>query len=365
MPTNKKQVQQFLGMASYYRRFIKDFAKIAKPLHRLTEHNHKFQWLPDCQRTFLQLRQQLLSPPILAHPDFSKQFILDTDASDSGLGAVLSQIGEDGTEKVIAYGSQLLSKPERKYCVARRELLAVVKFSRQYRPYLLGHKFVLRTDHGSLSWLQNFKEPEGQLARWLEQLQELNFEVVHRKGIKHNNADALSRIPCTQCGRQTHLPENHPALALPGPNLPTKESETIRALQLNDPTIGPLLRRKEEDQKPDPRELRSLGHSARRLLQIWNQLRVYNGILCRIYAPQTEGSQSPWVQMIIPPSLQGDTLRNLHEGTMAGHLGMEKMLARLQERFYWPGYHRDVTEWCQNCPLGKIQHQSLEHHCRV
>ena len=143
---------------------------------------------------------------------------------------MLSQIGEDGTEKLITYGSQLLSKPEQKYCVTCRELLAVVKFSRQYRPYLLGHKFVLRTDHGSLSWLQNFKEPEGQLAHWLEQLQELYFEVVHRKGIKHNNADALSRLHCTQCGRQTHLPENHPALAiisLAGPNLPTKESETI------------------------------------------------------------------------------------------------------------------------------------------
>ena len=90
----------------------------------------------------MQLRQQLSSPPILAHPDFSKQFILDTDASDCGLGGVLSQVGEDGKERVIAYGSQLLTKPERWYCVTRRELLPVVKFTRHYHSYLLGRRFV-------------------------------------------------------------------------------------------------------------------------------------------------------------------------------------------------------------------------------
>ena len=164
---------------------------------------------------------------------------------------MLSQIGEDGIEKVIAYGSQLLTKPERKYYITCRELLAVVKLSQQYRPYLMGHKFVLRTDHGSLSWLQNFKQPEGQLAHWLEQLKELDFKVVHRKDIKHNK----SRFPCSQCGRQTHLLENHPTFAvvsLPGPNLPKQESETIRTLQFNDPTIGPLLRGKEETKSQIP-----------------------------------------------------------------------------------------------------------------
>ena len=94
-------------------------------------------------------------------------------------------MGEDGKERVIAYGSQLLTKPERWYCVMRRELLPVVKFTRQYRSYLLDRRFVLRTDHGSLSWLQSFREPEGQLAHWLEQLQEFDFEVIHRRGIKH------------------------------------------------------------------------------------------------------------------------------------------------------------------------------------
>ena len=106
--------------------------------------------------------------------------------------AVLSQVDREGRERAIAYGSRLLSKAERRYCVTRQELLAVVTFTRHFRPYLVGRHFLLRTDHGSLTWLQNFREPEGQLARWLEQLQELDFEIVHRKGRKHTNADALS-----------------------------------------------------------------------------------------------------------------------------------------------------------------------------
>ena len=116
------------------------------------------------------------------------------DASDTGIGAVLSQQDDEGRERVIAYGSRVLSKAERRYCVTRWELLAVVMFTRQYHPYLMGRRFLLRTDYGSLTWLRNFREPEGQLARWLERLEELEFDIVHRQGKKHTNADALSRI---------------------------------------------------------------------------------------------------------------------------------------------------------------------------
>ena len=114
-PNSTKEVQSFLGFASYYRRFIQDFAEIAKPLHRLTERGVPFKWTAECQAAFEELRQQLISAPILADPDFGWQFILDTDASDMGLGAVLSQVDKEGRER--PYGSQLLSKAERRYCV--------------------------------------------------------------------------------------------------------------------------------------------------------------------------------------------------------------------------------------------------------
>jgi hypothetical protein len=147
IPNSPKEVQQFLGLAGYYRRFIQDFAEIARPLHRLTERNCPFKWSTECQTAFDKLRDCLCSSPILCYPDFSRPFLLDTDASDSGIGAVLSQLDE-GRERVVAYASRLLSKPERQYCVTRRELLAVVVFTRHFRPFLLGSKFTLRTDHG-------------------------------------------------------------------------------------------------------------------------------------------------------------------------------------------------------------------------
>ncbi|KAF7644237.1 hypothetical protein LDENG_00225370 [Lucifuga dentata] len=112
-----------------------------------------------------------------------------------GVGAVLSQETEGG-ERVVAYYSRALSRPERNYCVTQHELLAVVSALHHFRPYLYGHSFLLRTDHASLTWLLSFKEPEGQVARWIEALQSYSFDIQHRAGQQHSNADALSRRPC-------------------------------------------------------------------------------------------------------------------------------------------------------------------------
>ena len=120
VPTCTKEVQCFLGFAGYYRRFVHRFPELARPLHRLTEKNQPFKWSDECQAAFEHLKKYLLSPPILIYPQFYRMFILDTDASNEGVGAVLSQVGEDGRELVVAYGSRLLTKAERKYCVTRR-----------------------------------------------------------------------------------------------------------------------------------------------------------------------------------------------------------------------------------------------------
>ena len=180
VPTSGRDVQQFLGLVGYYRNYIQNFATIAKPLYQLTERGREFDWSKECSISFQELRSRLVAAPILAFPDFSKTFLLDTDACETGIGAVLSQ-EHDGLERVVAYASRTLSKAERKYCVTRKELLAVVTFMRHFRPYLLGHHFILRTDHSSLQWIYSMKEPEGQLARWLEQIQEFDVEVVHRR----------------------------------------------------------------------------------------------------------------------------------------------------------------------------------------
>ncbi|MCG8075029.1 MAG: reverse transcriptase, partial [Candidatus Thiodiazotropha taylori] len=201
IPVNLTELRSFLGLCSYYRRFISGFSMIAKPLYRLTEKEQSFLWSDECDESFRTLKKKLTGAPVLAYPDFSEAFILDTDASDSNIGAVLSQI-QNGTERVICYGSRSLSKAEKKYCVTRTELLALVYFVKYYRHYLLGRKFTVRTDHNSLRWMLKTKNPEGQLARWIDTLSSFQFEVQHRPGRKHSNADALSRIPCRQCGHK-------------------------------------------------------------------------------------------------------------------------------------------------------------------
>ena len=203
-PKDLRELRGFLGLASYYRKFIRDFALIAEPLHALMRKDAIFAWSEQCQTAFEELKERLCSSPILAYPCREGLFVLDTDASDYGIGAVLSQV-QDGEEKVIAYASRALSKPERNYCVTRRELLAIVHFTGYFRHYLYGTHFKVRTDHGSLRWLYNFKEPEGQVARWIERLNTFDFEIEHRPGRKHENADALSRHPCVQCGRPDEL----------------------------------------------------------------------------------------------------------------------------------------------------------------
>ncbi|KAJ8349608.1 hypothetical protein SKAU_G00247380 [Synaphobranchus kaupii] len=156
---------------------------------------------------FDQLRAALTEAPVLAYPDAQRPFIIDTDASNTGVGAILSQEDEDD-ERVVAYYSRALGKAERNYCVTRRELLAVVRALHHFRPYLQGSDFLLRTDHASLTWLLNFKDPEGQVALQVAlQLQGYDFEIQHRAGRLHGNADALSCRPCAAqecryCSRQ-------------------------------------------------------------------------------------------------------------------------------------------------------------------
>lgn len=204
-PTTVREVRSFLGLASYYRKYVKGFSQIAKPLFHSTRKDNKFRWEDKTEVAFQELKNRLISAPILAFPQADgSEFILDTDASNYAIGAVVSQV-QDGKERVISYGSRTLDKPERNYCVTRREMLAVVYFIKYFKHYLLGRPFRLRTDHGSLTWLQNFREPDGQIHRWIQQLSQFHMKIEHRPGNRHGNADAMSRLVtengefCKQC----------------------------------------------------------------------------------------------------------------------------------------------------------------------
>ena len=204
-PTMIKGVREFLGFTGYYRRFVPDYSTVAQPLVHLLGKDCKFEWTTACQDAFKALGALLILAPVLAFPKEDLPYIIDTDASDYGIGGVLSQ-DVNGTEYVIAYDSKSLNPAQQTYCTTKRELLAVVSTLDHFKGYVWGLHFRARTDHAALLWLTNLKNIQGMLARWLAKLQQFNFAVEHRPGTQHANADGLSR--CPQCDRGSCMPSS-------------------------------------------------------------------------------------------------------------------------------------------------------------
>ncbi|XP_037834631.1 uncharacterized protein LOC112450568 [Kryptolebias marmoratus] len=400
-PRNVREVRQFVGLASYYRRYVENFATVAKPLHELTKKYARFNWSTQCQEALEELKRRLTSAPVLGYPLDSGELLLDTDASDCGIGAVLSQI-QEGEERVLAYGSKCLSATERNYCTTRRELLAVVEFTSHFRQYLLGRHFTIRTDHSSLRWLTRLREPEGQLARWLEKLAEYDFQVVHRPGIKHLNADALSRKPCrencvchisdpelgrkqfqhkaVQCdlmhsssaqtdfstspGRplvgvvgncingnrenSTH-PKVHQVSEAPQPNLFRGwTNEQLAAAQKNDPDIGPVWEWMDKgENRPAWASIAACSPATKALWSQWKRLYRKDGIMLRKF--YCSGGKVFYPQIVLPHCYHSSVMEQLHDGPVGGHFGAERTLSRLKSRYYWYNMRDGVTLWCRTC----------------
>lgn len=207
-PTNAKTIKQFLGLAGYYRRFIPNFSRIAKPLTNLLKKETAFVWNNEQAEAFAHLRDALCSQPLLQYPDFTKPFIVTTDASNNAIGGILSQ-GTVGKDLPISYVSRLLNKAEQNYSTIERELLAIVYCVNHFRPYLFGRKFQLVTDHKPLVWLNSVKDPTSRLVRWRLKIAEYDYEVIYKAGKINANADALSRNPIPE----QILPLSH---SLPG-----------------------------------------------------------------------------------------------------------------------------------------------------
>jgi hypothetical protein len=194
IPKDLTQLRGFIALASYYRRFVKNFSSIAEPLHRLLKKGTPYVWGKDQNEAFEALKERLTTPPILAYPDFEKPFILYTDASSFALGAILAQKDDEKKEHVLAYASRTLNKHERNYGVTELECLAVVWAVKHFHHYLHGRKFTVITDHAALRYLKNMSNPVGKLGRWLMTLNSYDLDIINRPGKQHSNVDTLSRI---------------------------------------------------------------------------------------------------------------------------------------------------------------------------
>ena len=193
-PKTKKHVRAFLGLTGYYRRFIPNYADTASPLTDLTRKDapNKVVWTPHCQDSFVHLKHALSSSPILRSPDFNRQFILQTDASDRGVGAVLSQRDDDGTDRPVGFFSKKLLPRESRYSTVEKECLAIKLATHAFRVYLLGRPFIIQTDHHSLRWLDQLKDSNSRLTRWSLALQPYTYTVEYRTGTSNGNTDGLS-----------------------------------------------------------------------------------------------------------------------------------------------------------------------------
>jgi len=338
---------------SAYEKTIAKFSSLAKPLYALTENKNKFIWKDECQRAFEKLKDVLSSSPILSFPREEGEFILDTDASCIGIGAVLSQ-RQEGKERVIAYYSRILNKPERNYCVTRRELLAIVDSFKFFRHYLLGRKFLVRTDHVSLKWLMSFRELEGQLARWLERLQQFDFDVIHRKGLSHKNADGLSRRMCeTENCQYCAKVERKSVLKQEGIiasiTLEKGNLEGWRQDQRNDPSILKIIEGKEADVRPSSSEVAAWDASAQIYWTYWDALVFEDGVLYKKWmAPNLKTSV---LQLLVPRHRVKEILEEAHSSSIGGHFGINKTLEKVRKRFYWASCKQDVEHWCKTCKV--------------
>lgn len=194
-PTTKTQIRSFLGIVGYYSRYIPNYSVIAAPLTDALKgrvKKEKVLWNPECEKAFVELRAKLTERPVLYSPDYSRDFIVQTDASGSGAGIVLAQRNEEG-EHPILYLSKKFSRAEKNYSTIERELAAIVYGLRKLNHYLDGQKFVIETDHNPLTFLNKMVGTNARLTRWALCLQQYNFTIVHRAGKLNGNADGLSR----------------------------------------------------------------------------------------------------------------------------------------------------------------------------
>ncbi|UYV82604.1 hypothetical protein LAZ67_22000095 [Cordylochernes scorpioides] len=312
-PKKVKEVQSFLGMCSYYRKFIKDFSKIADPLTNLIKKSVSFTWTERQEEAFQTLKTALLSPPILGHFNPNAPTYVHTDASNIGIGATLVQdIG--GEEKVISYLSRTLSKAEQNYSTTEKECLAVVWSMSKLRPYLYGRHFKIVTDHHALCWLKNLKDPTGRLARWALKIQEYDFDIIHKSGKKHLDADGLSRGP---------LPE-------------TDWDEDFERLFLNQIT--------DEEDKFIESVKKNLNGSRRSIAQNFKE---EDGCLFK-KNPNPEGRA--WL-LVVPENKKREIMKEYHNHMSNGHLGVARTMYRIKSKYFWPSMLKDVSEFVRTCHL--------------
>lgn len=318
VPKSVTEVRRIVGTFAWYRRFIKDFSTIIAPITGLLRKNRKFDWTTECDSAFRNIKECLISAPVLAAPDYSLDFVVQCDSSGYGIGAVLVQPHADGTERVISYISRSLTKQEQNFSTTERECLAVVWSLQKLRPYLDLVKFSVITDHYSLVWLQNMQQPTGRLARWQVQLQQYDFTLIHRKGKEHIVPDMLSRAV---------------------PKLDFLVNDTPPVV-VDKWYLGMV-------KKVKSHPLKFSGWRE-------NQGRLWKYVKCPY--PELNPEDENWKE-VVPKEERVRIIASVHEPPTCGHTGVYKTFKRAAEKYYWPKMRSDIARFVRRCVVC-LQHKA-------
>ena len=372
-PTKQEEVRKFLGFVGYYRKFIRDFSKIARPLTDLIPSTTRskttskkttklpaWTWGPAQEEAFQTLKARLTSPPVLAYPDFTFPFEVHTDASSLGLGAVLYQT-ENGQQHVIAYASRGLSKSERNYPAHKLEFLALKwAVTEKFHDYLHSKRFTVVTDNNPLTYVLTTAKLDATGHRWVAALAAFDFDVIYRPGRNNIDGDTLSRLPGLQqlnlstdsvksiCQvQQVHVPYVETLSMNPEVLEPLHPAHSIQTLDIHsaqheDPIISDWIYFVYSQRMPRSHELPSCPDSTI-FRKNFDKFKLKDDLLYRVITIDNDRLD----QLVIPPSLVTTVLQYAHD--RMGHPGRDKTSSFIRDRFFWPGMSYDIDNWIKGC----------------
>ena len=340
-PQKTEELRSFLGLAGYYSRFVPNYSDLVRPIREAAEKKGAVEWTEELVESFESTKMKLTSAPILALPTCKGEFKVATDASNTAVGAVLTETS-DGDEKVIAYASKVLNKSERRWPTYDKELWAIVWAIRHFRPYLAATAFTVTTDHKPLKNIPRSinvdGDATGRRGRWAIELSTYDFEVQYRKGSDNGNADAMSR-------QSTALhPEIDEAMTA-GYEAVTDAIDTEKLIREQD--LDPILREVKEwltaGRLSPKKKLRKRNRNLRIMARLFDQLTLEQGVM------KLKQQDRDCPVILLPRTYRVTVLSMLHDDKTAGHLGANRTLEKVAARFFWPGMGKDVTHHCETC----------------
>ncbi|KAJ3651676.1 hypothetical protein Zmor_017700 [Zophobas morio] len=315
-PKSAKEIKAFLGLCGFYRKFVPKFAALAKPLTTLTKKDTNFEWKEEQQLAFDQLRTALMNPPILKYPDFTRPFILVTDASGIAVSAILAQ--KYTIEHPISYASRILKDAETRYSTIERELLAIVWAVKHFKAYLIGKPFTIYTDHRPLKYLFSVKDPNSRLARWAMCLMEFDFEIEYRPG-KRNHVDSFTRLDYS--------------------SILMEEEIEVKTITTKLPYCEPVINNMDEIKNYQKND-----HDVQRGLKTGEYYLDQDGVC---HKPREELQRHE--PIVIPRPLRYRIIQLHHDTPWTAHGGAKKTTKLIQQNFFWKGMTTDVKKYCQGC----------------